>query len=69
MTIHVTEYSLSTGKPTGKVLHFSIRSGPLYTARIADRRATLGPSKRVLYPHGPESDTAWVADKKLKDLA
>lgn len=59
MTV-ATEYSLESAKPTGLRMFFSDPNGPLYTAKLRDGRAYQGPTGRVIYPHGPDGDLAWV---------
>ncbi len=58
--IRVTELSIETGNPTGYAAVYSSFEGPLYTARLKDGRACLGPTGRVVYPHGPGSALVWV---------
>ena len=60
----VTEMSLTTGQPTGYIALHDTIDGPIYTAKLTDGRAIVGPTGRVIYPHGPNSDRVWIITKE-----
>jgi len=63
---------LPCGTPSGKVVFMAetpeeALDAALHTARLFNLDASIGPTGRVVYPHGPGGGTAWVlAARKVR---
>ena len=68
--IDLIEIDIVSGKRTGRVLTFDAKTKPgalkmaLYTAKLKDGRAAIGPTGLVVYPHGPDGTLCWVPRKE-----